>query len=369
MTALGISSDGLTTLDQMRNRVKQSAIESSWTVGEAYSVLSEAKQEDEKKRKELLTLYEDAERQMKKLDKKILDLLEQYVENHEKKMENQKKRLKRKEYFLLVAGETSSGKSSLINLIMGEELLPYSVLSTTSTICELRFGARRKIVAHFKDKDPDTGFATKIIRLQENYSNTASDMESYLQQISPYVHVKNDREKGSVYKKIELFWPHSLLQKGIVIVDSPGVGESNIMDKIVTEYLPRAFAFIYTINSANAGGVQKDRLQHLLEEVRKLSLERGEEGQLPSKCAIFVCNKWDQVPKNEVEMVKENVVKKLTQCWPGLDDETQVIYISTKNATTAQNLGIITDEFSSLMKTVKMMVLRSIECQLEIHWR
>ena len=71
---------------------------------QAYSVLSEAKQEDEKKRKELLTLYEDAERQMKKLDKKILDLLEQYVENHEKKMENQKKRLKRKEYFLLVAG-------------------------------------------------------------------------------------------------------------------------------------------------------------------------------------------------------------------------------------------------------------------------
>ena len=31
---LGISSDGLTTLDEMRNRVKQSAIESSWTVGE-----------------------------------------------------------------------------------------------------------------------------------------------------------------------------------------------------------------------------------------------------------------------------------------------------------------------------------------------
>jgi len=71
---------------------------------QAYSVLSEAKQEDEKKRKELLTLYEDAERQMKKLDKKILDLLEQYVGNHEKKMENQKERLKRKEYFLLVAG-------------------------------------------------------------------------------------------------------------------------------------------------------------------------------------------------------------------------------------------------------------------------
>lgn len=32
------------------------------------------------------------------------------------------------------------------------------------------------------------------------------------------------------------------------------------MDEIVKQYLPNAFAFIYVINSANAGGVQKDRV-------------------------------------------------------------------------------------------------------------
>ena len=46
----------------------------------------------------------------------------------------------------------------------------------------------------------------------------------------------------------------------MVIIDSPGVGESDIMDEIVTHYLPQAFAFLYVINSANAGGVQKDRV-------------------------------------------------------------------------------------------------------------
>ena len=99
-------------------------------------------------------------------------------------------------------GETCSGKSSLVNLILGEELLPYSVLSTTSTICELKFGEERKIVAHFKDKDPETGLQTKVIPLRE--LPTESTEQSYLQQISPFV-------QGSVYK-IELFWPHSLLQ-------------------------------------------------------------------------------------------------------------------------------------------------------------
>ena len=62
-----------------------------------------------------------------------------------------------------------------------------------------------------------------------------------------------------------------MFQKGIVIIDSPGVGESEIMDEIVTEYLPRAFAFIYTINSPNAGGVQKDRVS---DKLVKLNVKR-----------------------------------------------------------------------------------------------
>ena len=45
-----------------------------------------------------------------------------------------------------------------------------------------------------------------------------------------------------------------------MIVDSPGIGESDEMDEIVEQYLPNAFAFIYVINSTNAGGIQEDRV-------------------------------------------------------------------------------------------------------------
>ena len=115
-------------------------------------------------------------------------------------------------FCLVVLGEASAGKSSLINLILGERLLPSSSLSTTSTLCELKYGEERKIVAHLKDTDSKTGLTSTIFL--EN--PTESSGKSYLQQISPFVHVKGaDRGKGTIYKKVEIFWPHQLLKVSI----------------------------------------------------------------------------------------------------------------------------------------------------------
>ena len=74
-------------------------------------------------------------------------------------------------------------------------------------------------------------------------------------------------------------------------------------------------------------------------------------------------------PEKEDKEVKSHIVKKLKQSWPDLDPSTQITYISTLNATTGQNLGIVTEEFSSLMAGIKSMVLQGIDCRMEMHWR
>jgi len=90
----------------------------------------------------------------------------------------------------------------MLNLILGEELLPFSVLSTTSTICELKYGKKRQIKIHYKEagKEPETKYL--------------DDSSPYMDQISKFVHVKSPtlREKASDYSKVELFWPQQLLQ-------------------------------------------------------------------------------------------------------------------------------------------------------------
>ena len=81
------------------------------------------------------------------------------------------------------------------------------------------------------------------------------------------------------------------------------------------------------------------QLEKLLEEVRKVTL--NEKGEFSSKSALFVCNKWDQIPQKEIEEVKKYVIRKLEKCWRGLVPESQIIYMSAKKAIDAQKLGII----------------------------
>ncbi|XP_078379645.1 uncharacterized protein LOC144662657 [Oculina patagonica] len=155
------------------------------------------------------------------------------------------------------------------------------------------------------------------------------------------------------------------------------------MDDMVEEYLPEAFAFIYVINTASAGGIQRERVEKLIGNARNASLKQqmeliGENASCVSfdqqkessaTRALFVCNKWDQVPQAEAGAVKKYIIEKLTKHLPTLDPESQIIYMSSTKASEAQDLGVITDEFTGLMNGIKSMVLKSIEARLQTLWR
>ena len=108
-------------------------------------------------------------------------------------------------------------------------------------------------------------------------------------------------------------------------------------------------------------------MEKLIEHARNVSLDQQRE--TPSTCALFVCNKWDQVPPGEANEVKNYIIQRLTHCWPNLDPHSQIIYMSSTNATEAQALGIITEEFVGPMNGIKSMVLKSIEARLQTKWR
>lgn len=52
---------------------------------------------------------------------------------------------------LVYSGEMGSGKSSLVNLILGKQLMPTSDLRCTAAIVEISYGPSPLAIAHYRD--------------------------------------------------------------------------------------------------------------------------------------------------------------------------------------------------------------------------
>ncbi|KAH3734374.1 hypothetical protein DPMN_040813 [Dreissena polymorpha] len=135
-----------------------------------------------------------------------------------------------------------------------------------------------------------------------------------------------------------------MLKNNVVIVDSPGVGESEEIKNITLGYVEKASAFVYVIDMMNAGGVQQ-RMQEFIEEVKK---KANEVYGVNLQKAIFVCNKWDEVPTHEKTTVIKDTVERLKQLWNGLDEK-QIIPFSTTEAQWIQGQGAVAPNFRKVL--------------------
>lgn len=104
-------------------------------------------------------------------------------------------------------GETSGGKSTFINLLLGVDLLPHSALACTSTICRIHNSKEKKIEVTGKSKRPHA------LPLEKNL-----DSESVRTLLKRYVTIQEPTESqiGMVeeeeYEFVDIYWPIPFLQ-------------------------------------------------------------------------------------------------------------------------------------------------------------
>ncbi|XP_078692392.1 uncharacterized protein LOC144922392 isoform X2 [Branchiostoma floridae x Branchiostoma belcheri] len=323
------------------------------TKDDAVAVVARLIEADVTRRTSLEGFYDTAATLMETLDTNIEHHLarDEFTMYYRDKLETKKAQLAAADCPILVAGETSAGKSSLLNLLLGQDLLPCSHLSSTSVICRLRYGVRRRAVAMTLDG------VEKEIPLEEN---------SDLNVLSEYVHIKQ-RDQPLPYKSVDIYLPINYLKSGVFLVDSPGIGESPAMTSVAMDYLSEAFAFIYVINSASAGGVQEDRLQALLQAVNS---RKGEDDRplFSPRSAIFVCNKWDLIPPSEREAVKQDTIRKLKASWPGFTTD-QLFFLSTKIAADISAAGYMASDFVRLLDGIEKLLPISLRSKLQHQFR
>ncbi len=175
-------------------------------------------------------------------------------------------RLAEDRFNLMVVGRFSRGKSTLMNAILGGDLLPTGIVPLTSVITTARYGSRKQVVLNFKERT-----MRREIPL--------SQLADYVTQRSNPGNVKNVE-----YAEIEL--PVEILRRGLFFVDSPGLGSSIAENSQTTErFLPQADAFVLVTSYESPLSEEEDRILHRI--------------RLTNKRLFIVVNKQDTVSAEE----------------------------------------------------------------------
>lgn len=146
---------------------------------------------------------------------------------------------------VVVMGTFTSGKSTLINALLGCKVLPESALPSTAILTFVQYGADSdEVEIHFKDTlNPDGSIEPGRIEyvsqevFMATYQYTNEDNEEFLRTGSV------SRFKEVAYSIIRCSLP--LMQNGVNVVDSPGLEDKAAATELTLDIAATAQAIIY----------------------------------------------------------------------------------------------------------------------------
>ena len=107
----------------------------------------------------------------------------------------------------------------------------------------------------------------------------------------------------------------------------------------------------------------------LLSSAASLKREAKMDLKLFFGCALFVCNKWDEIKPAEEEEIKLEQIKRLTKKLGSFDPHLQIVYLSCKKAQMAQEYGVIRSDFDDLIRGISSLLVSSMQNNLDIYTR
>jgi GTPase Era involved in 16S rRNA processing len=191
-------------------------------------------------------------------------------------------KLEAERFHLVVLGEFNHGKSTFVNALLGQEILPTGITPTTASINHVVWAANP---------------TARVMLL----SGESQYLDPSL--LKDWVTVAGGRAAEVSY--VELGYPSDLLQNNVVLVDTPGVNDLNEQRAEVTYgYVPRADAVVFLLD---AGQALKDSEREFL---RSRVLENSRDR------LIFVLGKMDMLSADEKVAVTDYVKKNLAAMMP-----------------------------------------------------
>ncbi|GGB31311.1 GTPase [Lentibacillus populi] len=189
------------------------------------------------------------------------------------------KKWKNDEFVVSFAGHFSAGKSTMINTLLGEDILPESPIPTSANVVKITSGLGVARI-YFHDQAP--------MEYKEPY-----DMET----------IKDYCKDKDTIKKIELSTSGTIVPERTVIFDTPGIDAADDADRLITEASMHLVDLLVYVMDYN----------HVQSEVNLQFLHTLHEKRIPF---YVVINQIDKHDKAEISFqMFENSVKQTFQQW------------------------------------------------------
>ena len=281
---------------------------------------------------------------------KILALLKKtelfYADNEDEgKVEvfqSLQKNLEDGEFSIVVVGEFSAGKSTLLNALMGQKILPSFSGETTATVNFLRH------------KDRATQGERGKIYYKDGQTRELQDVS--LDIINKYVSTKGD-DVAKTIEHLDLYLDSKFLEDGVTLVDSPGLnGIAEGHKEITEQQILKSNASIFVFNSDHPGS--KTDFEFLYELQKKV------------KTIIFVLNKIDTIKEEEgntVEVVVDSLKKNYKKQFPEAETIPEIWPVAAFPALMARSGEGEGQEYDSRLQPFEERLLKFLTCGEKAH--
>lgn len=151
---------------------------------------------------------------------RLAELAQEFGSEHVKEeATNLAERLREGRFYVACIGQFKRGKSTLLNALVGDSVLPTGVVPITTVPTVLRYGEKRSARVRFQG-----GAWTDLAP------------EGLVQ----YVSDEHNPENAKSVAGVEVFLPHVLLADGMCLVDTPGLGSIFAGNTAATQaFVPR----------------------------------------------------------------------------------------------------------------------------------
>lgn len=181
-----------------------------------------------------------------------------------------------------IMGEFKRGKSTVINALLGKEIVPADIVPTSATLNYVRWDSVPSAEVHFKDG------SSRTIAVE--------DLSSFVTKITP----ENEAMAATVQDAVVLY-PCNFCQNGVQIVDTPGLNDDERMNEISERVIPTLDAIIMVM-------VPDSPFSQSEAEFVRTKVMTSDLGRI-----IFVVNKIDTIRKRDRQRLLDSIASKIRQ--------------------------------------------------------